>query len=238
MRILAIDTSNPVLSLAVTEDGQVLGEVTANLVKNHSTQLMDRMSELMDALGVEPESLDGIVVAHGPGSYTGVRIGVATAKSMAWALGIPAAGVSSLEVIAANGLGFPGLLVPLFDARRGRVYTGCYRAKGMEGLEMVLAEQVIPLQDWLALVKEAANGSPVLFLGEDVRLHRQKIEEEMGDQASFAPPSFQLPRASLVAWLGQKRLESCPDAHQLVPEYLQLSEAEAKWANGQNAQGK
>ncbi|MED1953211.1 tRNA (adenosine(37)-N6)-threonylcarbamoyltransferase complex dimerization subunit type 1 TsaB [Brevibacillus centrosporus] len=229
MRVLAIDTSNLVLSVAIVDEERVLAEMTTNQQKNHSIRLMDCIAELMDATGTTPEQLSGLGVAKGPGSYTGVRIGVATAKSMAWSLNLPAVGISSLQVVAMNAVGFPGLIVPLFDARRGQVYSGAYRTEGMESVILQEKEQIILLQDWLPLLREQAKGDPILFLGEDVRLHRQAIVEGLGEQARFATPAHNHPRAAHIGYLAMRQLQDGGNSHELVPEYLQLAEAEAKW---------
>lgn len=229
MRVLAIDTSNLVLSVAVVEEERVLAEMTTNQQKNHSVRLMDCVSELLDATDTAPEQLAGLGVARGPGSYTGVRIGVSSAKSMAWSLGLPVIGVSSLQAVAMNALGFAGLIVPLFDARRGQVYTGCYRSEGMEAIREQVNEQIILLKEWLPLLHEQAEGKPILFLGEDVRLHREVIGQALGDQAHFASPAFNHPRAAHIGYLALCQLADGHNAHELMPEYLQLAEAEAKW---------
>ncbi|MFS8580969.1 MAG: tRNA (adenosine(37)-N6)-threonylcarbamoyltransferase complex dimerization subunit type 1 TsaB, partial [Novibacillus thermophilus] len=124
MKILAIDTSTLVMGVSLLEDDRVLGEVTTNLRKDHSVRLMPTVARLMEELRLSLSELDLIAVASGPGSYTGVRIGVTTAKTMAWSRNLPLIGISSLAVLAMNGLRFDGKIAPLFDARRDRVYTG------------------------------------------------------------------------------------------------------------------
>lgn len=237
MRVLAIDTSNLVLSVAIAEETRVLAEITTNQQKNHSVRMMDCVSELLDATDTAPEQLSGVGVAIGPGSYTGVRIGVASAKSIAWSLNLPVIGVSSLQAVAMNALGFPGLVVPLFDARRGQVYTGSYRTQGMDHVALQEQERIVLLQEWLGHLREIAAGEKILFLGEDVRLHRERIEQSLGEQAQFAPPAFQHPRAAHIAHLALRRLHEAGSAHELVPEYLQLAEAEAKWLAKKQQEG-
>jgi len=228
MRVLAIDTSTPVLSVAVVDESRVLGEWTTNLNKNHSIGLMEGISQLLYEVKVSPEELELIACARGPGSYTGVRIGVATAKSMAWAIGIPVVGVSSLYAVAANAAGFPGGVVPLFDARRGQVYTAYYKSLGMQVTEKV-PERIVLLRDWVSDMADHAEEEDILFVGEDVQLHRSTIEEVLGSRAQFAPPAFNHPRAAHIAWLGVKQAADAETSHQLTPEYLQLAEAEANW---------
>lgn len=234
MRVLAIDTSNLVLSVAVVDETRVLGEITTNLQKNHSIRMMDNISELLDDLQMAPQELGGIAVANGPGSYTGVRIGVSTAKSMAWALGIPVVGISSLQAVAMNAFGFSGGIIPLFDARRGQVYTGYYQSGQNGTAALVLAERIILLSDWLAIIKEQAQNEPLLFLGEDTAMHRETILSALGGQAVFAPVSFNHPRAAHIGWLGSRIITEAGSVHELVPEYLQVAEAEAKWLAKQN----
>ncbi|MCK9905525.1 tRNA (adenosine(37)-N6)-threonylcarbamoyltransferase complex dimerization subunit type 1 TsaB, partial [Microbacteriaceae bacterium K1510] len=189
----------------------------------------DFISLLLDELSLMPEQLDGIAVAKGPGSYTGVRIGVATAKNMAWSLGIPVVGVSSLQAVAANAAGFAGGIVPLFDARRGQVYTGYYRSEGLQALHETVAERIVLLREWLPIVADCSGGQRVLFLGDDLPIHRKTIMEMLGEQAQFAPVSFNHPRAAHVAWLAAEQFAKAGSAHDLMPEYLQMAEAEAKW---------
>lgn len=228
-KILAIDTSSFVMGIAVTEDGRTLGEVITNIKKNHSLRLMPAIDDLMKEVNVRPKELDRIVVANGPGSYTGVRIGVTTAKTLAWSLSIPVVGVSSLAVMAQAGRFFNGVITPIMDARRGQVYTGLYKADGGK-VESVVNDQLLQLTDWLDLLVERQE--PVLFVGQDCELHREAITERLGTQVTFAPGTLMLPRPSELANLGATMLTES-DTHLFVPEYLQLAEAEAKWKEAQ-----
>ncbi|RKD22599.1 tRNA N6-adenosine(37)-N6-threonylcarbamoyltransferase complex dimerization subunit TsaB [Ammoniphilus oxalaticus] len=230
MKILGIDTSNLVMSLAVINNQQLLGEYTTNLKKNHSIRLMPAISLLLDELDVEPSALDGIAIAQGPGSYTGVRIGVTTAKSMAWSLGIPLVGVSSLEALAGNGNYFSGYVCPLFDARRGQVYTALF-----ENGERSENDQITMMESWADQL--AALQKPVLFLGDDVSMHQSVISEKLGNQARFGPPDWNVPRASYIAREGSRKIQQgeLSDPNLFAPRYLQLAEAEAKWLAAQQA---
>ncbi|WP_027416690.1 tRNA (adenosine(37)-N6)-threonylcarbamoyltransferase complex dimerization subunit type 1 TsaB [Aneurinibacillus terranovensis] len=230
MNILAIDTSNLVLAVSVCTEDKVLGECATNLKKNHSVRLMPMISSLLDEVGMAPDELSAIVIARGPGSYTGVRIGVATAKSMAWALNIPLVGISSLEVLAWNGAYFPGLIVPLFDARRSQVYTGTYRW-GKDGVESVHPDRIILFKEALEEWKRSDEQESILFLGDDLSIHREAAIDTLGERAVFAPVSYQLPRAAHLAAAGIKALRSgrVEDTADFTPTYLQLAEAEAKW---------
>jgi tRNA threonylcarbamoyladenosine biosynthesis protein TsaB len=230
MKILAIDTSTLVLAVSVCTEDKVLGEFTTNLKKNHSIGLMPMVSRLLEEVEVDPSELSAVAVARGPGSYTGVRIGVATAKSLAWSLGIPLVGISSLEVLAWNGAFFPGLIVPLFDARRGQVYTGTYRW-GRREIELAGEERIILLKEALETWKQGEDQEPILFLGDDVSLHREIIVDILRERAVFLPVSYQLPRAAHLAAAGKKALDNgrTENVETFTPIYLQLAEAEAKW---------
>ena len=122
---LGIDTANTPLSVAIVKDGQLLVEENNAMAVNHSLRAMPAIEELFDKVGIAPADIDAIAVSEGPGSYTGVRIGVTIAKTLAWTLGKPLYGLSSLKVLAANVLYFEGLICPLVDARRGNVYAWC-----------------------------------------------------------------------------------------------------------------
>ena len=130
MKILAIDTSNYVLGISLIDQEKVIGEYITNLKKNHSVRVMPAIEYLMKECEIVPGDLTKIIVAKGPGSYTGVRIGVTIAKSLAWSLQIPLVGVSSLEARQPRrGAILKGEFFPLFDARRGQIYTGLYQFK-------------------------------------------------------------------------------------------------------------
>ncbi len=225
MTILAIDTSNYALGVALLEENQVLGEYITNLKKNHSIRIMPAIQTLMKDCGRQPSDLTKIVVAKGPGSYTGVRIGVTIAKSLAWTLSIPLVGVSSLEILASGtGRYFAGYISPIFDARRGQVYTGLYQF--IDGkLETIEKDQLVMSVDWVAKLTEQKN--PILFVGNDLPLHQETIEEQLGSQAVFASITEHNPRPAELALLGKDK--EGEDIHTFVPNYIRLAEAEAKW---------
>ncbi|SMO94445.1 tRNA (adenosine(37)-N6)-threonylcarbamoyltransferase complex dimerization subunit type 1 TsaB [Melghirimyces algeriensis] len=226
MKLLAIDTSTLVLSVAVLDQYRVLGELTTNLHKNHSVRLMPAVARLLGDLELDASDLDGVAVAAGPGSYTGVRIGFTTAKTIAWSRGIPMVSVSSLAALAMNGLRFPGGVVPLFDARRNRVYTGLFRG---ETNEMISAkeEKVIHLDQWLS---DLRNEGPLLFLGEDTGHFQERITDVLGDQAFFGQGRENIVSAAHLGTLALSCLKRGEVDHMgAVPNYLQLTKAEADW---------
>lgn len=233
MKVLSIDTSNYTLGVALLDGMEVKGEYMTNLKKNHSVRVMPAIETLMKDCDIKPSELDKIVVAKGPGSYTGVRIGVTIAKTLAWTLNIPIVGVSSLEALAASaGRYFNGVISPLFDARRGQIYTGLYtfpKGKIMTSME----DKLILATNWAdELIKQ---NEKVLFIGNDLSIHRPIFEEKLRNQAVFAEMTEQNPRPAELAFLGMTT--ESEDIHSFVPNYIRLAEAETNWlkANQENS---
>ncbi|MGH1894398.1 tRNA (adenosine(37)-N6)-threonylcarbamoyltransferase complex dimerization subunit type 1 TsaB [Enterococcus entomosocium] len=226
MKTLAIDTSNQTLAVAVVDGQEVLGQSQTMAIKNHSTALMPAIDGLMQAVGMAPKELEQIVVAKGPGSYTGLRIGVTTAKTLAQTLNIPLIGVSSLKAVAANCVGVSQVIVPLFDARRQNVYAGAYQWHNGT-LETRIKDQHISLSELLTQLK-AVDGQEVLFVGADTVKFKDMIEAELPtahiNQVSF----WNYPNGVVLAAIAK---EEAPVAsiHDFVPDYLKIVEAEEKW---------
>lgn len=220
MKVLAFDTSSKALSLAILEDKQVLAETTINIKKNHSITLMPAIDFLMASLDLTPKDLDRIVVAEGPGSYTGLRIAVATAKTLAHTLNIELVGMSSLLALVPRQQ--EGLLVPLMDARRNNVYAGFY-----ENAKPVMPEAHLSFAEVLEKVKDADQ---VTFVGE-VGSFVEQIQEQL-PQASYQET---LPNAAnLALWAWDKKADSL---HDFVPNYLKRVEAEENWLKNHSESG-
>lgn len=230
MKILGIDTSNYQLGIALVNDDEVIGEYITNIKKNHSLRAMPAVETLMQECNVKPAELDKIVVASGPGSYTGVRIGVTIAKTLAWTLNVPVVGVSSLAVLASSGRYFDGVISPLFDARRGQLYTGLYRFNG-DKLVCEKEDANLPAEEWAEILSRYEE--KVLFVGHDVKIHQEILQSKLGDQAVIADMTSQNPRPSELIRLGMDISEE--PVHGLVPNYIRLAEAEAKWRESQNS---
>ncbi|PLT32461.1 tRNA (adenosine(37)-N6)-threonylcarbamoyltransferase complex dimerization subunit type 1 TsaB [Bacillus sp. V5-8f] len=228
MTVLAIDTSNFALGIALARENQVIGEYITNIKKNHSLRVMPAIEALLKDCEIQTSDLEKIVVAKGPGSYTGVRIGVTIAKTLAWTLNIPLVGVSSLEILAANGRYFNGILSPLFDARRGQIYTGLYRYNDNR-LEALREDTNILATDWAGEMQQ--YNEPVLFIGNDTPIHKEALESILGDTAFFTPSALYNPRPGELALLGIEK--EGEDIHSFVPNYVRLAEAEAKWLGQQ-----
>jgi len=220
MKVLAFDTSSKALSLAILEDKQVLAETTINIKKNHSITLMPAIDFLMSSLDLTPKDLDRIVVAEGPGSYTGLRIAVATAKTLAHTLNIELVGMSSLLTLVPSQQ--EGVLVPLMDARRNNVYVGFY-----ENAKPVLPEAHLSFAEVLEQVKDAEQ---VTFVGE-VGPFVEQIQEHL-PQASYQETLPNAANLALLAW--DKAADSL---HDFVPNYLKRVEAEENWLKNHTESG-
>ncbi|HBJ00235.1 MAG TPA: tRNA (adenosine(37)-N6)-threonylcarbamoyltransferase complex dimerization subunit type 1 TsaB [Lysinibacillus sp.] len=226
---LGIETANTPLSIAVVKDGKVVAEMVQNIKLTHSAGAMPAIEEILARIDVKPNDLDAIAVSEGPGSYTGVRIGVTLAKTLAWTLQKPLVGVSSLKILAANAALYNGLICPIFDARRGNVYTAVYQGVTLEAL---MEDHHAHIDDLLMRLK--ALEQPILFVGTDVDIFWETIVQMLGDHAVRTPFSIDLPRATEVIHIATKmELPSVEATHHLVPQYKRIAEAEANWLKEQ-----
>lgn len=226
---LGIDTANTPLSVAIVKDGAILAEVNSSMSLNHSLRAMPVIEELFSTVQMEPKELDAIAVSEGPGSYTGVRIGVTIAKTLAWTLQVPLVGVSSLKALAANSSYFPGVICPLFDARRNHVYAGLYEQVD-DVLTSVQEDGHFAIDELLDAL--AGRGQRVLFIGKDVAMYEEKIMDRLAGLAVIAPFPMQLPRASSLIYMAQQSGAEA-DTHAFTPEYRRIAEAEANWIQQQ-----
>ncbi len=226
---LGIDTANAPLSVAIVKDGQVIAETVQNVKVTHSIGAMPAIEELFEKANMKPAQLDAVAVSEGPGSYTGVRIGVTIAKTLAWTLKKPLVGISSLQALAANAKMFDGVICPLFDARRQHVYAAAYRG---DKLEEVIGDHHDYI-DGLLETLQALNEN-VLFIGTDVDVFWGRIKEILGERAIRASYTLDLPRAAeLIALAEVRELPSVEAVHHFVPQYRRIAEAEANWIKEQ-----
>ncbi|WP_188207152.1 tRNA (adenosine(37)-N6)-threonylcarbamoyltransferase complex dimerization subunit type 1 TsaB [Alkalibacillus aidingensis] len=228
MNVLAIDTSNQPMSVSIIKESTLAAELTVNVKRNHSLQLMPAIDHLFNQTGLQPNQLDKIAIAAGPGSYTGLRIGMTTAKTMAWGLNIPIVSLSSLELLASNLLYDSCLVSPFFDARRGNVYTGLYRVHHGD-IDQVEPDQNIDMTSWLEYLKSL--GEYVKLISSTEHGFQSMVSEKLGDQGILVGHSLQLPRAGLLGSLAINKEDE--DVHGLKPNYHRLVEAEAKWMEQQ-----
>lgn len=226
---LGIDSANAPLSVAVVKDGKVVAEVVQHIKLTHSIGAMPAIEELLAKASIQPAEIDAIAVSEGPGSYTGVRIGVTLAKTLAWSLQKPLVGISSLQALAANARIFNGFICPLFDARRQNVYAAVYQGGP---LETVMGDYHDHIDGLLEKLK--AFDADVLFIGTDVDIYYDKIVEVLGEKALRAPATLDLPRASeMIALAMNAGLPSIEAVHNFVPQYRRIAEAEANWIKEQ-----
>ncbi len=227
MRILALDTSSLVASAAILEDDKLLGEMTINHPKTHSQKLMPIIEALCTSLGLKIKDMDLIAVAGGPGSFTGVRIGLSAAKAFAQPFDIPVVMVSSLKGLAYNLPGFDGIICPILDARRGEVYAAAYRWQS-DSLITVIEDQAIPLETLLKKFREG-HAQRIVFLGDAAIKYKDLIQAELGAKAAMTMPSHNMQRASSVAVAAYRNMDRAVKYDAVKANYLRRSEAEVTW---------
>ena len=225
MKILAIDSSGMVASVAVLQDEVLIAEYTVNYKKTHSQTLLPMLDEIVGMTESDLAGIDAIAVAAGPGSFTGLRIGASTAKGLGLALDIPLVAVPTVDALACNLFGTEGLVCPMMDARRQQVYTGLYRTSGYQ-LEIVEPQKALAVEEMAGHCNR--YGEPVIFLGDGVPVYAQTLEELLTVPYSFAPAHLSRQRAGAVAMLGMEYYKrgNTVTAAEFVPEYLRVSQAE------------
>lgn len=226
MKILAVDTATQSCSVAVVDKESLLAEVTIVSKQTHSKHLIQLIEQVNILSGLSIADLNGFAVTRGPGSFTGLRIGISTVKGLATAADKPVVGVSSLEALASQCFATSYLICPLIDARKGEVYYSSYRFSAGQ-LIQIDKEQVIPPGDILKGITE-----PSVFVGSGSLLYRADINREMRDFAHFAPASNNIIRAATIAHLSRKRFKDgeTDDIASLVPHYIRRSDAEIHFA--------
>lgn len=232
MKILAVDTSAMTASVALMSDGRLVAENSLNHKKTHSEKLMPMIDTALRESEIGVEEIDLFAVSNGPGSFTGLRIGVSTIKALAHAMKKPVVGVSTLEALAYNLFDVRGLVSPIMDARRGQVYNAVYKwEKGK--LKEIIAPRAEALENCLS---DFEKEQKVYFLGDGVPVHKEKIKKIMGERAEFALPTCLFQRASSVAAIAEIKA-SCKevDNYQNVnPIYLRKSQAEREYEEKEN----
>jgi len=232
MKLLAIESSGLVASAAIATESTLLAEYTVNFKKTHSQTLLPMVDEIVRMTGLDLKEIDAIAVSAGPGSFTGLRIGSATAKGLGLALDKPIVPVPTTQGIAANLYGTEGIICPLMDARRNQVYTGLYRYN-KAGFQIV-EDQMAVLVDEI-IDKVNAYGEPVTYLGDGVEAFAEILLEKTTVPFSFAPMHCSKQRAGALAMRAvdlftEGKYENA-DEHE--PDYLRLSQAERELAEKQ-----
>lgn len=234
MKILGLDSSGIVASVAIVEDDVLIAEYTVNYKKTHSQTLLPMLDEIAKMTELDLNSIDAIAVAAGPGSFTGLRIGSATAKGLGLALKKPLIAIPTVEGLAYNLYDISGLICPIMDARRKQVYTGIYRFTDHQ-LKVVEDQIAVPMETVIEKLNQ--YGEAVTFLGDGVPVFHELIAEKMTVPYSFAPAHVNKQRAAAVAALGliYYREGKTETAMEHVPDYLRVSQAERERAEREAA---
>jgi tRNA threonylcarbamoyladenosine biosynthesis protein TsaB len=231
MLVLGIETATRTGGVAVVSDAGVLAEYTLNIEVTHSERLMATVDRVLSDMGIALRNIEGIAVSVGPGSFTGLRIGISTVKGMACTTGLPVAAVPTLKALAWNLPGAGQPVCPLLDAKKKEVYAAVYRYQdGM--LRQVMADSVVPLAGLAGGI-----AGPTVFTGEGSVLFRQELQGLFGERALFAPRSAVAPSAASVAEIGMLMLLAGDrtELDSLAPTYLRRPEAEVAWEQRQRS---
>lgn len=226
MKLLGIDSSGLVASVAMMEDDVLLGEYTLNYKKTHSQTLLPMLDELKEMLELDLDSIDAICVAAGPGSFTGLRIGSATAKGLGLALNKPLISVPTVDALAFNLWGHKSFVCPIMDARRNQTYTGLYFFDGENRFCTVVEQCAVDIHEIIDCINKEKH--PVTFLGDGVPVFKDVISEDLKVPFDFAPAGMNRQRASALCLLGAQYFAEgkIVSAADFRPDYLRLSQAE------------
>ena len=235
MIILALDSSGLVASVAIASEDALLAEYTVNFKKTHSQTLLPMLDEIVRMVDLDLSEVDAIAISSGPGSFTGLRIGSATAKGLGLALDKPIISVPTVDSLAYNVYGTNKLICPIMDARRNQVYTGLYEFVN-DKLVVISPQKAVGIDEIIDEIESI--GKDVIFLGDGVPIHRDRISENIKVGYSFAPLHMNRQRAGAVAALGleyykENRVETAAE-HQ--PVYLRVSQAEREKAEREKAE--
>lgn len=225
MKILAIECSGLVAGIAVTEDDNLLGEYTMNYKKTHSQTILPMLDELKTMIELDLNTIDAIAVSNGPGSFTGLRIGSATAKGLALALNKPIIPVPTVDALAYNLWGARNQICPLMDARRQQTYTGLYEFSAGK-FQTLISQCAVDISEIVEKINETQKET--IFLGDGVPVFEEYLEKNLTVPYTFAPASCNRQRAASVAVLAQELYKAgiVESASIHKPDYLRLSQAE------------
>ena len=235
MKILGLDSSGIVASVAVVQDDVLVAEYTVNYKKTHSQTLLPMLDEIVRMTEMDLNTIDAIAIAAGPGSFTGLRIGSATAKGLGLALRKPLIAVPTVEGLAYNLYDTEGLICPIMDARRKQVYTGLYQFEDHK-LKVTEDQMAIPMEQMIEKLNHYQKS--VTFLGDGVPVFKEMIQENLKVPYTFAPAHVNKQRAAAVAALGMEyyRQGRIQTAEEHIPDYLRLSQAERERAEKEKTQ--
>lgn len=225
MLIFGIDTCSMSSSASVVSEEKMIAQFSVNHKKTHSERIMPQIEAMLEAADILIDDIDAFAASVGPGSFTGVRIGVATAKALAQAKNKPCIAVSALEALASGVSTFNGIISPILDARRNQVYNSLFSSDG-SGINRLCNDRALPLEELLLDLKK--TGKNIIFTGDGVPVFKNIINEALGKKAFFAPASLVFNQAASVAFIGLKKFKKGETVSygELVPEYIRLSQAE------------
>jgi len=223
MNVLAMDTSGPVAGVALMRAGEIVHEITAKHGLTHSQTLMPMVDQALEAASLTPTQIDLFAVVAGPGSFTGVRIGVCAARAMAHATGRKLASVNALEALAANAFGFDGVICPVLDARRNQVYGAAFEFRSGFAPVRLMEDAALSLDDYLDALPDANR---YLFLGDALSAHAEVFTRRLGGRAVIAPAHIAHLRAASACYLAALRAEDDGDYRLVKPIYLRKPQAE------------
>jgi tRNA threonylcarbamoyladenosine biosynthesis protein TsaB len=233
MKILGIETATEIGGVALIDGERLLAESSVDMNRAHSERLMVLVDRVFKDAGLTPEDLDGMAVSIGPGSFTGLRVGVSTVKGLATGKPVPVAAVPTLEAMAWNVCAGLNRICPMIDARKREVYAAVY-SEGADGtLKSVMEEQVISPEALCERLLEPSS-PPTIFLGDGASRYREILENHLDGRALFASATLSRPFPSTVAWIGLRKFlrGEAADVRSLVPAYLRRSDAEVNWEKG------
>lgn len=225
MKILALDSSGVVATTALVEDDNLIAEYTINYKKTHSQTLLPMIDEIIQMTETDMETIDAIAVAGGPGSFTGLRIGSATAKGLGLALNKPIVNVPTVDGLAYNMCGTQRIVCPIMDAKRNQVYTGIYEFQNND-MKVIKEQMAVDVMDVIGMLNELNR--PVVFVGDGIPVYKATIQNELKVPFDFAPLHMSRQRAGALGALAIQYLKAgkVETATEHEPDYLRLSQAE------------
>ncbi len=224
MHILALDASTKTLGVAIATEDTLCGEINLNVGKTHSQRLLPVLENLFVQMELSLRDISAIAVTVGPGSFTGLRIGLATAKGLAQALAIPVVPIITLDALAFKARGYTGFCAPVLDARKNEIYCAFYDSNGQN----IFLPAALPPAEFFNLLSDCPG--PINFLGDGAKMYWPQIYDTLGKKAILLPEESRLFMASAVAMLGMAKLQAgeVVQPGDLLPVYLRASEAEVR----------
>lgn len=227
MLVLSVDSSYSTATCALIKDDKILAEINLNDKKQHSVILMRLIDSILKEYEIDINDIDAFIISRGPGSFTGLRIGMATLKGLAFASKKPLISVSTLDALAYNSISFQGIICPIMDALRDNIYTCLYKNEN-NNLTPLIKEQCLNINELVTILKEQTL--PIILVGDGVAKHKEFLQENIPN-SFFAPNHSNFPKASSVGELGIKKINDgvIENIDSINPIYLRKSQAEREY---------